>query len=135
MTTPERLRRRQHIEAALIIVIGLLMVVQAIYFNSKDVGQQECVQENFIDLSHALDARSSLTSRETALNKDLWLVQAQAAGLLKDPEGELTPKQQAEFQKKYVRLLLEYEKEITEIEQQRRDNPLPPYPAGTCSER
>lgn len=66
MTTPERLKRRQLIEGAMLIVIGLLMIAQSWYFNAQGREQRECLQRNFTALSEALDVRSALTDRETA---------------------------------------------------------------------
>ena len=133
MTTPERLRRRQRIEGSALIIIALLMLGQSWYFNAEDRDQRACIQQNFVELSRALDARADLTQRETSQNKALWLIYAEAAGLVKDdPTAELKPKDQARLQRELVAQLLEYKREITEIEQERRENPLPPYPVGVC---
>lgn len=142
MTTPERLRRRQYIEGALLVVIGILMLVQSAYFHKVDqdqrevdVEQQQCLADNFQDLSVALDARSKLTSRETSQNKALWLIYAEAAGLLKDdPTGKLSKKDQNQLQIDLVHQLLEYRREITDIEKDRKAHPLPPYPVGQCND-
>lgn len=135
MTTPERLRRRQRTEGRFLILIGLAMVAQAWYFHSVDRGQSECVERNFSELSHSLDARSALTARETEQNKALWLIYANAAGLLKDdPTAELPPKKQTQLQRRLVGQLLEYRREITAIERERSEHPLPPYPAGECTQ-
>lgn len=132
MTTPERLKRRQMIEGSLLVVIGIALLVQALYFQAKAADQRECLTTNFQELSVALDARGDLTQKETAQNKALWLIYARAAGLLKDPKGELTQKQQQRFQVELVDQLAEYQRVIKKIEEERKEHPLPPYPLGVC---
>lgn len=117
MTTPERLRRRQRIEGSLLVVIGILMLLQSAYFTGQDRQQQECLQKNFVALSEALDVRSELTRRETAAAEKVNL-------------AELEVSTNAEF----VSRLRDYEAEIEKIQRLRRENPLPPYPAGRCGE-
>jgi hypothetical protein len=136
MTTPERLRRRQLIESAMLIVVGILMIIQSYYFHHEDREQRECLSDNFVALSEALDIRSELVSRETAATKRIWLTYAEAAGVVKDdPTQELPPKEKARLQRKLVAALLDYERVIEDIERERRENPLPPYPVGVCTEK
>lgn len=132
MTTPERLRRRQMFEGAALIAVGVLMLVQAFYFQGQADRQRQCLADNFSELSVALSVRGNLAERETAQNRQLWGIYAQAAGLLKHPEDELTPAQQRRFQVKLVDQLAEYQRVIRGIEHRRRETPLPPFPAGVC---
>jgi hypothetical protein len=133
MTTAERLRRRQLIESGLIIVIGVLMLLQTAYFQGRAAEQQDCLAENFQELSVALNARGVLQERETAQNQALWGIYAEAAGLVKDdPTAELEPADQERLQRKLVAQLLEYDRVMENIERERKDNPFPPYPAGQC---
>lgn len=142
MITPEAFRRRQLLEGVALVVIGIFIAAQSVYFNTQDtrqddedMAQRSCFEKKFRELSVALDARAELTERETAQNKALWLIYAEAAGLLKDdPTAELTPKDQSKFQRKLVAQLLEYRKVINEIERDRRRNPVPPYPVGVCGD-
>lgn len=116
-----------------LILVGVLMILQSWYFNAEDRDQRACFEEKFSELSVALNSRSDLTERETSQNKALWLIYADAAGLVRDdPTQELKPKDQARLQRELVAQLLEYKKTITEIEQERKENPLPPYPVGVC---
>ena len=137
MTTPERLRRRQVIEGGLLILLGVAMLVQSLYFSLEDRAQRRCIAENFSELSGALDARSSLAERETTQNQALWGIYAEAAGIInksgKPPEEALTEKQQADLNSRLIKQLLEYQTEMEDIKQDRKRNPLPPYPPGTCS--
>lgn len=136
MTTPERLKRRQLIEGAALIAIGVLMILQSWYFNAVDRDQRKCLADNFQDLSVALDVRADITDRETSQNKALWGLYAEAAGIIKEsgkPVGEaLTERQKAQLNERLVDQLLEYQREMDDIERDRRRNPLPPYPVGAC---
>lgn len=133
MTTPERLRRRQIIEGVLLILIGFAMLGQTWYFNEQDREQRDCLGDNFAELTVTLTARADLAERESAATKRLWLINAEAAGLLKDdPTRPLTPQEQARLQAKLVDALLDYEKVINSVERSRREHPVPPYPVGEC---
>ena len=138
MTTPERLRRRQLIEGGILILLGVFIAVQSLYFSLEDRDQRKCFEENFSKLSYALEARSRLTERETNQNKKLWLIYAKAAGIVKasgkPAEEALTEKQKKELNNALVKQLLSYQSEIRKIEQDRRENPLPPYPVGVCED-
>lgn len=133
MTTPEKLRRRQLVEGALLIAIGIGMLVQSAYFAGRDEAQNNCMSGSFRELSSALDARSDLNQRETSQNKALWLIYADAAGLVKDdPTKPLSKADQQRLQRQLVAQLLEYRRVIGQIERERQDNPVPPYPEGRC---
>jgi hypothetical protein len=109
------------------------MIIQSWYFNAQDRDQRGCFEEKFSELSVALDARADLTEKETAQNKALWLIYANAAGLVKDdPTKPLKPADQERLQRELVKQLLEYKDTITTIERERQKNPLPPYPVGVC---
>ena len=136
MTTPERLKRRQLIEGACLILVGVLMVVQGFYFHHVDRGQSACVQRNFTALSRALDARSGTAERESEQNRALWGVYAEAAGIIQEsgkPADEaLSKADQARLNKELVSKLVEYQRVMKGLERERREHPLPPYPPGTC---
>lgn len=133
MTTPENFRRRQLVEGAMLIVVGIAMILQGWYFANEDRAQRVCVEDKFRELSVALESRADLTERETAQNKALWMIYARAAGLVQDKEEiKLTPKQQEKFNRELVNQLLEYKRVITSIERERQENPVPPYPVGVC---
>lgn len=133
MTTPENLKRRQLVEGALLIAVGLAMLWQGWYFAGEGREQRECLADNFQELSVALDARANLADRETAQNQALWGIYAEAAGLVRDdPTAELKPEDQAKLQRELVAQLLEYQDVMAGIREERRETPLPPYPAGVC---
>lgn len=161
MTTPERLKRRQLIQGALIIVMGFALVVNSWYFNNKDSDQRDCLVENFSDLTTALEFRSALTAQEfeirdretrasnqeTAAAARIWNTYARAAGLLRDnPSAELPSEVQDRLRVDLVAALLDYaevaeavQRERQEIERVsrglakiREQNPIPPFPSGTC---
>jgi hypothetical protein len=133
VTTPERLRRRQRIEGALLILVGLAMILQGYYFGIQDRDQRECLARNFQELSTALNVRSDLVARETDATRRIWSTYTRAAGYLEDnPTGELPPKKRAKLQTELVAALLNYQSEIKDITRERKENPVPPYPAGEC---
>ena len=135
MTTPERLRRRQLIEGSVLILLAIFTVVQAVAFSLEDRGQQRCVEEKFGELSLALDARADLTERESIATRRVFSVWGKAAGIVQDrPGSELTPAEEDELQAELVDALLTYQDEAEAIRQERQDNPLPPYPVGTCDQ-
>jgi len=133
MTTPERLKRRQLIEGAVLILLAVFTVLQGIYFNLEDRSQRACFEEKFTELSKVSKLRSELAERETAATSNVLRVYAKAAGLVKDdPTQELKPKDEARLQRELVAALLSYQDEITAIENSREKNPVPPYPIGVC---
>lgn len=116
MTTPERLRRRQRIEGVVLILLGVLMVLQSWHVQSNANDQRECLQGNFTALSEALDARGGLAAREGAATEAVIRAVSAADG----DEAALDEAFDA------------YEREQTAIDKVRADNPLPPFPPGTC---
>lgn len=155
MTTPERLRRRQRIEGTILILLAIFTALQAVYFSlERQEDRREtdnCISKKFYALSVALDERSKLTAQETVLaqreseqNRALWGLYAEAAGIIdksgKSPQDALTPEQIADLNERLVAQLLEYRdvmnETVDEREQilaDRKKNPLPPYPVGTCN--
>lgn len=127
MTTPERLRRRQYIEGALLVVIGVLMLLQSAYFHSVDQDQSECLETNFAALSKALDTRSELQEQESSATRNVLLAFAKAAREVDAPK-----KRQLENREKMIDALLEYDRITAHVQDQRDKHPFPPYPAGTC---
>lgn len=133
MTTPERLRARQIQTGVVLILLGIFTVLQAIVFNLEDRQQRTCLEDNFIALNNALEVRADLAARETKLQHNVWSVYARAAGLLKDdPNEKLSPRDRKQLQREWVAALLEYDEGIQEIQRERRENPVPPYPVGSC---
>jgi len=144
MTTPERLKRRQMIEGTVLILLAIFTVMQAVFFNVKaDHSDQEsrlradeqrqCLAIKFRELSDTLKKRGALQVRESNAQRRIWAVYSHAAGLVKDdPTKPLKPADQHRLQRQLVAALLGYQEEIKAIQKSRRENPVPPYPLGTC---
>lgn len=133
MTTPERLRRRQRRETAAVLFVMLLTLGNIAYNNREEAKQRDCIVENFRDLSQALEIRADLAKRETTVSKNLWLIYAEAAGLIKDdPTKPVPPKAAERLQRELVAGLITYKATIEQVEVERTANPVPPYPVGTC---
>lgn len=124
------------------LVVFLLctgFLYQSVENQRSDKRQSECVVEKFRELSVSLDKRADLTNRETSQNKKLWLIYAEAAGLIQkqnpdNPDKGLTDKQRLDLNKRLVSQLLTYRRVITQIETSRKNNPVPPYPVGACTD-
>lgn len=136
------------VQGYVLIAIGLIMVLQGWYVYDRLNDTVDCMQDNFRDLTTALNAREEinhseavLSRRDTAADRALWLINAEAAGVLKDdPTAELSPADQAKFQRKFVQQLLVYKAVTEDIQRQRTENvaraeshPLPEYPTGACN--
>lgn len=121
MTTPERFRRRQLIEGAVLIVLAIFTVLQTISFNLEARDQQKCLEQSFSDLNQALETRAALGSRESAANRGVLDAFAAAAA---------NPAQYD--RKKLINTLLDYKKTMEQVSKERKQNPFPPYPAGKC---
>lgn len=135
MTSPERFRRRQRIEGVVLILLAIFTVIQTVAFQLSDRGQQQCVETKFSELSVALDARADLTARETAASAKVWRVWGEAAGLAENAPGhELSPEDEDRLQGQLVDALLGYQREVKAIQAEREENPLPPYPVGSCKD-
>jgi hypothetical protein len=161
MTTPERIRRRQHRLGYVIIAMGIAMIGQAYYFNDKDADNDACLIENFSQLTEALEVRSELATREALLNRrglaasgyesaaadQIWQTFGEAAGYLReDPTKPLPPKEAERLNRQLVRDLLHYvavaervaerrdrlQVQRDNLVERRDDNPIPPFPSGTC---
>lgn len=133
MTTPERQRRRQYIIGGMVMLLGLFTVAQAIANSRAENAQQACFEENFRELSRVLDVRASIAQRESALETKIWDIYGRAAGYLQDdPTKPLPPKAKERLQRELVAALIAYREGMKHIRQERRENPVPPYPLGNC---
>lgn len=135
MTTPDRLRRRQRILGVVVLVLAIFTVTQATYLTVQDRAQNKCFQDRFTELSHVSAIRADLAEKETRATAGVLGVYARAAGIVKDKPGyKLSPAQQERLNGQLVKKLLEYGKKTAEVQQERREHPIPPYPVGTCDE-
>jgi len=129
MTTPEKLRRRQLKIGLVLILLAIFTVAQGIYFNVRQADQQKCLRENFVALSHALHVRATLSTRESLANRSVLTAFSRAAAHASSTQ---TPQEQAKDRKELIDVLVNYQTEVSRIQEIRKNNPVPPYPAGTC---
>lgn len=133
MTSGERSWAWQLVEGVLLIVLGVGMVIQTSYFQDQNAVQRRCISDNFRELTVTLIARAELATREADASKRVWLVWADAAGLLRnDPTRPLPPKERARLQRELVDALLNFREVTDDVARERRDRPVPPYPEGEC---
>lgn len=143
MTTPERLRRRQRIEGAFIVVIGVLLVVSTLWFRHQDDEQRACIGENFADMSAALEARGLLAERETDLNRRearAQFAESKANRVFyRDAFASTTEADIFEAYGDYRarleridRTRAEIKAERQAVNKERKDNPIPAFPRGAC---
>lgn len=116
MTTPERLRRRQLIEGTILIILGILMILQAWYFHHNDIIQKKCLAAQITAVTKSYTARAVITQRDSeAKTKVIREVAMSKTG----PE---------------VRAALdEFIRTQNQIDTDRRNHPVPPFPPGTCT--
>ena len=100
----------------IVMLLSIGVVADSVIQRRADQQQRECLEQNFVALSEALQVRGKLNERETAAT-------------IKVNTAEID----AETNREFVRLLEEYRTEINEIQQLRAANPVPPYPTGRCS--
>lgn len=133
MTSPERLKRRQLIEGALLILLGIGMIVQTAYFQNQDDKQKACIAKAVSDQNTAFAARADIAERQTELQKLYLDPMTEAARLVQeDPQKALDPEEQKRLNAELVDGLLTYEKEIVKLQQEREDNPVPEFSDGEC---
>jgi hypothetical protein len=129
VTTPERLRRRQQIEGAFLFVIGILLVVSTLWFNHQDEQQRACIGKNFTDLSASLEVRSAGVEAESRTNR----AESRAnQRFFRDAFAAKTEADVFEAYAKYRVALDHIDQRRERITEERRENPIPEFPAGTC---
>lgn len=132
----------------IVLTLATFTIVKSIADDRQSTRQQACFELNFSQLSTALNKRADLTKRETAqavrvdkAEQRIWDIYAKAAGVLEDkPRGaELNEQRQKQIQEDLIAALLHYQgiansasAKITRIQTKRAENPVPPYPKGTC---
>lgn len=115
------------------LILVLMMCGLGTYVTIRVNQTQSCFQGKFAALSSTYEARASLAEQETSQNKALWLIYAEAAGAIKDPKHpKLSLQDQQRLNEKLIKQLLIYKQKIGEIEKQREQHPVPPFPSGTC---
>lgn len=116
MTTPERLRRRQRMEGAILVIVAVLMVAQAFYFNLQDKAQRDCLQRNLRDFSTALRVRADLSEDDSQAKTNVIMAVARASGDAGKTQTALDA----------------FIIDQASIDQKRRETPVPPIPSGEC---
>lgn len=128
--TSKQQSRRMFAQGLVLIVI---IAALGTYFQVQSNQQETCFENQLATLSGNLADRAALNEKETAQNKALWLIYAEAAGLIKDPgDPELNEDDQSRLNTELVEQLLTYQVEIHKIEKERDQLPTEVYPAGSC---
>lgn len=122
MTTPERIRRRQRIETALVAATMVLSAVSMFVLSLENERQDDCVTEQITDLTDALNARSESTGRLNEATAEVINSFVQAAQRPDDPDNR-TP---------ILKALNDYAEVRADVRESRRENPFPPFPTGKC---
>lgn len=117
MTTPERFRRRQRIEEAVLLVLAALMVLQTAFFHNKSNEQQKCFERKIDLLTTTLTVRSTASERDSAAINRVILDVANA-----------------DTQQQVAKALKQYRREHRVIQEDRAAHPVPPFPPGACSQ-
>lgn len=122
--------RRQALQ---FVVIILIIAMLGVYFNVQMKRQQECFEGKLAEATDTSSQRATLNEQESAQNRALWDIYAEAAGLIKDPANpELDQKDQERLNAELVAQLLEYQRVVGGIEKKREKLPVEPYEAGSC---
>jgi hypothetical protein len=115
MTTPEAFRRRQLVEGTILLVLGLWVAFWSFHSSEADKDIIECLETKVQSLSDVSGTRSKLVERESETTQQLLLNINQV-------------KTQQEFDQR----LQAYNEGIEQIQQEREESPIPPYPKGSC---
>ena len=121
MTTPERLRARQRIQTALVLVTIVLSAGSVIVLDRRNADQDRCVAQQITDLTQALNARSELTQRQTEASSDVIDSFARAAA--EGGESDTAS---------IIKALENYTKVKSDVAALRKNTPFPPFPSGKC---
>lgn len=122
---PKHERSRHPRTILLMLAFTTVVACAALIYTaqSKDASEranaetQQCISEQFAELSESLNARADLAQRESNAVADV-LVTAASASSSREVE----------------RALRRYDVERRAIARERRDNPLPKFPTGRCDE-
>lgn len=115
MTTPERFRRRHRIEGGVLIALAIFTILMGGYFRSADIAQRECVADQIGMLTESLTVRAEVAARES-----------------KNQNGVILNVARADTPEEFRAALNAFIKEQCAIDEARKSNPVPPFPAGTC---
>lgn len=108
------------------ILLAIFSVLQGIYFQLNRNDTQACIEDKFRELSVALDVRAELVTQESRAIRQVLLSAASGAG------EETTPEQARRAREKLGKDLLNYRQVAKDVDRQRQEHPVPPYPVGAC---
>lgn len=119
MTTPEKLRRRQRREGLALLFLGLAMTVTTFYDSNQRNQQkddfQDCITSVVSDLTSSLTARQNISEPRAKSFSDL-----------------INAASQATTRAEYRKALDQYNATQARLNKVLKDNPIPPFPSGTC---
>jgi hypothetical protein len=129
MTTPERLRRRQRIEGAFLIFIGLGLIVSTLWFRHQDAVQRSCLFNVIAKQNDVLSTRGEIAMRDSKANAQesaatRALIVTVFSGGGKDSALEAFAQAQSQWTK--------VDAKRDAIEKARANNPYPDFPEGRC---
>lgn len=119
MTTPERMRRRQFLLGWAVALIGVLLAVSTLYNDHQRTVDKDafkaCLVSQFGKLAESFTARSDINAKDSASTTNVIKTVASASS------------------SEEVRAALDaFTREQDAIAKDRKDNPVPPFPAGRC---
>lgn len=131
MTTPERIRRRQRIEGAFLIILGTASVVYAVFDNRQDQRVLDCIVRVATEQNAVLDAgreaqRLERRAGEIEQAADERLIGAALRGEIQTPEDVQAA--QTRYDAQQVRA----DRKRERADDARLNSPVPPDPTTVC---
>lgn len=108
--------RRLQVLGVVVLILAIATVTLDFRYRAQARDIQRCFHQSFTVLTDILELRGELQERESAAAQELNLVELR--GVDSDEE--------------YLAALRKYERITNEIQRERKENPVPPYPEGTC---
>ena len=122
MTTPEKVRRRERVLGVGLVICGLLVALSTYFGDKRDDKQdrqfKECITSVVGELTDSLTARSNLTEP--------------AAQSVRDLISELLASKSEADSRKAIKRYNETQADLAKV---RENNPIPPFPDGTCDHK
>lgn len=130
MTTNAQEKRRTRVVGAVLALLGLATIGQAIYAREQDAAQKACFEGQLSQFSSVLNQRADLAGRESAATRGVIESFVAAARIPDD-----APRKEQEASRDAIIDSLEnYDTELTAVAAFRKENPLPEFPPGTCDQ-
>ena len=115
---PERTILWLRIQGAILAAILVVFGISEAYSSKINAGQDECVRAQITSLTATVETRSALNEREAAATEALITRVAEAR--------KATPADVDEAFRSYAQ-------ELKKIQDLRAENPVPPFPTGSCA--